>query len=36
MSAFPFNPGHGPIIVEAQATGPTKTGDLKLERLTVA
>jgi hypothetical protein len=30
VSISSFNPRQGPIVVEAQATGPTRTADLKL------
>ncbi len=30
MNTYLFNPKHGSIVVEAQATGPTRTIDLKL------
>jgi hypothetical protein len=30
MSTYPFNPRQGPIVIDAQATGPTGTVDLKL------
>lgn len=30
MSSYPFNPKHGLILVEAQATDPNGTADLKL------